>query len=55
MEDLKIYISTNKGDKYHLINEVASGGELSRILLSMKTLLSVERTIPTMIFDEIKH
>ena len=53
IEDLRIYISTNKGDKYHLINDVASGGELSRILLSMKTLLSSEKSIPTMIFDEI--
>ena len=53
IEDLKIYISTNKGDKYHLIHEIASGGELSRILLSMKTLLSAEKTIPTMVFDEI--
>ena len=53
IEQLGIYISTNKGDKYHLINDVASGGELSRILLSMKTLLSNEKAIPTMIFDEI--
>ena len=53
IEKLVIYISTNKGVKYHLINDLASGGELSRILLSMKSLISNDKTIPTMIFDEI--
>ncbi len=53
VDTLNIYISTNKGGKYYLIHEIASGGELSRILLSIKSLLTFDNTIPTIIFDEI--
>lgn len=50
---LKIYVSINKGADFNEISDAASGGEMSRILLAMKSLLNKESSIPTIIFDEI--
>jgi len=50
---LRIYVSINKGADFNEISDVASGGEMSRILLAMKSLLNKENSIPTIIFDEI--
>ena len=50
---LKIYVSINKGGSFNEISDVASGGEISRILLAMKSLLNQGNFTPTIIFDEI--
>ena len=46
-------ISTNPGEPVKLLNQVASGGELSRIMLALKTVLAHRDGIDTLIFDEI--
>ena len=50
---LSIKVSLNKGSNFSAISDVASGGEMSRILLSMKSLINKQNAIPTTIFDEI--
>lgn len=52
-DDCVFYISLNTGEKLMPISEVASGGELSRIMLSIKTVLSNNYGKETLIFDEI--
>ena len=47
------YISTNIGEEPGPLNEIASGGELSRVLLSIKSAISENGGTPTLIFDEI--
>lgn len=47
------YISTNIGEDPGPLNEIASGGELSRVLLSIKSAISEKGGTPTLIFDEI--
>lgn len=46
-------LTTNKGEPPKQLNKVASGGELSRIMLALKTIIAGEDDIPTLIFDEI--
>lgn len=46
-------IDTNKSGKYTPIQKTASGGELSRIMLSIKTITASALQLPTMIFDEV--
>lgn len=46
-------ISTNPGEPERSLGQVASGGELSRIMLAIKTVLADSDDIPTLIFDEI--
>jgi DNA repair protein RecN (Recombination protein N) len=53
IDDIKILFSANKGQKPESINKVASGGELSRIMLCIKALLAEKEHLPTIIFDEI--
>lgn len=50
---IEVMFSSNKGIKHAPLFKVASGGELSRILLSIKSILSSHSKMPTMIFDEI--
>jgi len=50
---IEVLFSANKGIDYSPIFKVVSGGELSRILLSIKSILSRHLNLPTMIFDEI--
>ena len=45
--------SATKGGKFNLLKKVASGGELSRIMLAIKYILSRYKKLPTLIFDEI--
>jgi DNA repair protein RecN (Recombination protein N) len=45
--------SANKGEPLRPLARVASGGELSRVMLGLKTTLAAHDTIPTLIFDEI--
>lgn len=53
MDTMEILISANKGEEPKSISKIASGGELSRIMLAMKSVLAARDSIPTMIFDEI--
>lgn len=52
-DDVEFMISTNPGEPLKSLGSVASGGELSRIMLALKTVLASRDQIPTMIFDEI--
>ncbi|GFI22788.1 DNA repair protein RecN [Lachnospiraceae bacterium] len=52
-DDVEFMISTNPGAPLKSLGNVASGGELSRIMLAIKTVLASRDKIPTMIFDEI--
>ena len=50
---IDLLLSTNKGEPLKPINKVASGGELSRIMLALKSILNRGQQITTIIFDEI--
>ena len=52
-DDVTFMISLNTGEKMRALSDVASGGELSRIMLSIKTILSESYGTETLIFDEI--
>ncbi|UJH67598.1 DNA repair protein RecN [Allomuricauda sp. SCSIO 65647] len=52
-DDLIFQFSANKGSDYGELKKVASGGELSRIMLTIKSILAKYERLPTMIFDEI--
>ncbi|WP_062060508.1 DNA repair protein RecN [Aquimarina longa] len=52
-ETLTFLFSANKGGTYGELKKVASGGELSRIMLAIKSILSRYAQLPTIIFDEI--
>ncbi|MBP3201503.1 MAG: DNA repair protein RecN [Lachnospiraceae bacterium] len=52
-DDVTFLISLNTGEKMRPLSDVASGGELSRIMLSIKTILSESYGTETLIFDEI--
>ena len=53
MDEAEFYISTNPGEDLRPMGNVASGGELSRIMLAIKTVLADREDTPTLIFDEI--
>lgn len=46
-------IQTNTGEDFHPVAKIASGGELSRIVLAMKVILSQLDSVPTLVFDEV--
>ncbi len=52
-DELQFLFSANKGGNFGEFKKVASGGELSRIMLSVKKILSQNTKLPTIIFDEI--
>ncbi|MBT8210325.1 MAG: DNA repair protein RecN [Eudoraea sp.] len=52
-EDLIVEFSANKGSDFGSLKKVASGGELSRIMLVIKAILAQYESLPTMMFDEI--
>lgn len=52
-DDAQFYISTNPGELLRPLNEVASGGEISRIMLAIKSVLSSMDSVDSLIFDEI--
>lgn len=52
-DDVEFLISTNPGEDIKPLAQVASGGELSRIMLAIKTVLASKDAIDTLIFDEI--
>lgn len=53
MDEVTYLISTNPGEPLRNIAEIASGGELSRIMLAIKSVMADTDSIPTLIFDEI--
>lgn len=53
IDDVVFYVSLNTGEKLKPLSEIASGGELSRIMLSIKTVLSNNYGTETLVFDEI--
>lgn len=52
-DELQFLFSANKGGSFGELKKVASGGELSRIMLAIKKILSENISLPTIIFDEI--
>lgn len=52
-DELEFLISTNKGSSYETLKKIASGGEMSRIMLAVKSVLCNYSSLPTIIFDEI--
>lgn len=52
-DEIRFLISANAGEELGRISKIASGGELSRIMLAMKTVFSKNDPVETMVFDEI--
>ncbi|NDI99727.1 DNA repair protein RecN [Flavobacterium sp. LaA7.5] len=52
-DTMSLLFSANKGTDFGLLKKVASGGEMSRIMLSVKAVLAEYSKLPTIIFDEI--
>ena len=52
-DDIQFYFTANPGSKPEQLKKVASGGELSRVMLALKAILAKTKTLPTIIFDEI--
>jgi DNA repair protein RecN (Recombination protein N) len=53
VDTLMFLFSANKGSDYNTLKKVASGGELSRIMLVLKSILARYEQLPTLMFDEI--
>jgi len=52
-DELQFLFSANKGSDFGLLKKVASGGEMSRIMLAVKAILAQYSKLPTLVFDEI--
>lgn len=52
-DDIEFLFDANRSDRFEPIRKVASGGELSRLMLCIKSLVAASIDLPTMIFDEI--
>ena len=52
-DELQFLFSANKGTDFGVLKKVASGGEMSRIMLAVKAILAQYSKLPTLIFDEI--
>lgn len=53
LDSIEFYISANRGAEPQPLSKIASGGELSRIMLALKSVISDKDGIPTVIYDEI--
>lgn len=53
LDQIRFLMSANAGEELGRISKIASGGELSRIMLAMKNVFAAHDPVPTMIFDEI--
>lgn len=53
LDDIEFMISTNVGDEEKSLIKIASGGEISRIMLAIKTVLADTDEVPVLVFDEI--
>jgi DNA repair protein RecN (Recombination protein N) len=54
-DKISFYFSANKGHELKSLSRVASGGELSRLMLAIKAMISQKNLLPTIIFDEIDN
>ena len=52
-DEVEFFISTNVGQELKPLNKIASGGEVSRVMLALKVIFSKVDNIPILIFDEI--
>jgi len=52
---IEFYFNANEGHSLKPLAEIASGGELSRVMLSIKSIISRKKLLPTIIFDEIDN
>jgi DNA repair protein RecN (Recombination protein N) len=52
-DEIRFLFNANKGGQLREVAEIASGGELSRLMLAVKYLLSAKKKLPTVVFDEI--
>ena len=55
IDQMEFYISPNPGEDFKPLSKIASGGEISRIMLALKGILADIDDVPTLIFDEIDH
>ena len=53
LDEIEFLISTNIGEEYKELTKIASGGEMSRIMLAIKTVLANVDDVPVLVFDEI--
>lgn len=53
IDNIEFFISTNKGEEPKPLVKVASGGEISRVMLALKTILAKNNKLPLLVFDEI--
>ncbi|MBQ6867750.1 MAG: hypothetical protein IJO16_03645, partial [Clostridia bacterium] len=53
IDSVRFLLSSNKGEGFKALSKIASGGELSRIMLAIKNVLSKNELVETMIFDEV--
>lgn len=53
LDQVKFLFSANKGAPLNELHKVASGGELARLMLTLKSLLATKKELPSIIFDEI--
>ena len=53
MDTVRFLMSANVGEELRPIHKIASGGELARIMLAMKNVLSEQDRVGTMVFDEV--
>jgi len=53
LDEIVFYVSANKGEPPRPLADVASGGELSRLMLALKTVIAEDDGSPTLVFDEI--
>lgn len=53
MDSVTLLFSSNRNVPMQDVSQIASGGEIARLMLSLKALLSIHRNLPTIIFDEI--
>ena len=53
MDEVEFYLSTNPGEPLKPLSKIASGGELSRIMLALKSIFSKHQEITSIIFDEV--
>ncbi len=54
-DEIEFYLTANAGEEQKPLNKIASGGELSRIILALKNVLSRTGSVATVIFDEVDN
>src|SRR6185312_11537923 len=52
-DQVRFLIATNPGQEPGPLAKIASGGELSRLMLALKVVLSADSVVPTLVFDEV--